>query len=133
MIRFTFKYLKPVAFFLSVVVLFQCCKIYDKRPVTIDHAINETRVKIITTDDRKYVFDNIYYKSDSLLYGIMRKNKSFTEEIIIPIETIKEIHLYNRKKSITATVFLAIGSGWAIALLVAFIVMIVDIINTEGN
>ena len=48
-------------------------------------------------------------------------------------ETIKEIHIYNPKKSITATVFLVIGGGWGIAILGAFIAYIVSLSNFEGN
>ena len=183
MIGFTFKYLKPVALFLSIAILFQCCKIYDKQPVTVEQAISEKRVKIITNDGREYVFDHIYYKNDSLLCGLTRKKTSDTkeiiipkdqikeqiyedgtdtfitvdakkynfesfyfkndtlyglhkgklgEEILIPIETIKEIHLYNPKKSITATVLLAIGSAWGLTLFGLFIALIIDMINSEG-
>jgi len=90
MIRFTFKYLRPVALFLSIAVLFQCCKIYDKQPVTLEQAINESRLKIKTIDGGKYIFDDIYYNNDSLLYGLMRKKTTETKEIIIPKEQIKE-------------------------------------------
>ena len=188
MIGFTFKYIRPIALFLAVLVLFQCCKIYDKQPVSVEQAISEKRVKIITTDGKEYIFDNIYYKSDSLLYGSIKIKKSDTKEIIIPknqikeqvynvgkhggtdtfitvdgeefnfvsyhfkndtlygqykgrlrmeillpTETIKEIYLYNSKKSITATVFLAIGAGWGIAALGAFIALIIEWSKIGGD
>jgi len=41
MIKFADTYIKPIAIFLSIIVLFQCCIVYDKKPVTIDEAINE--------------------------------------------------------------------------------------------
>jgi len=98
MIRFTYKYLKPVALFLAIAVLFQCCKVYDKQPVSIDEAINNDikRVKIIT-DDREYVFDSIYYKNDKLYGLLVIKGKD--QEIIISSDSIKEIRLYSKKKS----------------------------------
>ena len=184
MIRFTFKYFRPVALFLAIAVLFQCCKIYDKQPVTVEQAISEKRVKIITNDGREYVLGHIYYKNDGLLCGIMRKKTSDTkeiiipkdqikeqvyedgtdtfitvdqrkynfesfyfkndtlygihkgklgEEILIPTETIKEIHVYNPKKSITATVFLVIGGGYGLALLGAFIAYIIAMSNAEDG
>jgi hypothetical protein len=189
MIRFTFKYLKPVALFLAILVLFQCCKIYDKQPVTVEQAISDKRVKIITTDGSEYVFDNIYYKDNGLLYGIPRKKESQTIEIIlpkeqikkqiydggkpegtdtfitvdgkeynfdsyyfkndtlyglhsgrlqtevlIPKEKIKEIYLYNVKKSKTGTVFLVIGGvvgAWALTLFIMWIILMIEISNSE--
>ena len=89
MVRFTYKYLKPVALFLAIAVLFQCCKVYDKRPVILDYAINKTQLKITTTDGKKIVFSSIYYKNDSLLYGMTSKKTYDTLETKIPIEKIK--------------------------------------------
>jgi len=40
MIRFTFKYLRPVALFLAIVFLFHCCKVYHKETVSVEQAIN---------------------------------------------------------------------------------------------
>jgi len=132
MIRFTFTYLRPIALLLSIVVLFQCCKIYDKRPVSVEAATKNKikRVKIITIDDRILVFDSIYYKEEKL-YG-MSKAKEIKAEVLIKEESIKEIHLYNSKKSITATVFLVLGSAWVFALLVSGVVLIIQIINSDG-
>jgi len=113
MVRFTFKYLKAVALFLSIVILFQCCIIYNKKPVTVDQAIDENRVKIITTDGRKYVFDSIYYKSDSLLYGIRRKKTSYTEEIKILKGDIKEHILSIGKYETTETIITVDGREYS--------------------
>lgn len=187
MIRFVNKYLKPVALFLSFIVLFQCCKIYDKKTVTVEQAISEKRIKIITKDGREYIFDRIYYKNDSLLYGLTRKKTSDTKEIKIPknqikeqvfkgnnyggsdtfitvdqkkynfesfyfkndtlygfqkvklqseilirTESIKKICLYNPKKSTTATVFLAVGSGVGLLFLGWFIAFMIAASNSEG-
>jgi hypothetical protein len=104
MVRFTYKYLKPVALFLSIAVLLQCCKVYYKKPVSIDEALKSDikRVKIITTDDRVFVFDSIYFAHDRL-YGhlIKIKGQNKTEKVGIGIkeDTIKEIFLYSKKKS----------------------------------
>lgn len=94
MIRFTLKYLKPVALFLSVIVLFQCCVIYDKKPVNIDEAVAETKkIKIITNNGETISFENIYYKSDGNLYGLSSKNMIDTLEIKIPKTQIKEFRV----------------------------------------
>jgi hypothetical protein len=124
MVRFTYKYLKPVALFLSIVVLFQCCKVYYKEPVSVEEALNNDikRVKIITTDDRVFVFDSIYTAHDKL-YGQLRKIKGKNEiekvGINIKKETIKDIYLYNKKKSKgMTTALIAVGIPLGLVLIV---------------
>ena len=126
MIRFTFTYLKPIALLLSVVVLFQCCKVYDKQSVSIEQAINKDpkkakRVKIEMDDGEKIVLDSIYYK-DNELYGLLSKPKENStsakamkvkEEIKIEEDKIVQIRPQNRAKSITVTVFIMAGSVFA--------------------
>jgi hypothetical protein len=97
MIRFAYSYLKPVALFLSIVVLFQCCSVYDKNPIALEQAIDETRLRIITTDGKKYILEEIYYKNDSLLYGLLRKRISETKEMALPKKQITE-HIYDNDK-----------------------------------
>ena len=124
MISFTFTYLKPIALFLSIVVLFQCCKVYDKNSVTIEQAINKDhkkakRIKIDLVDGEKLILDSIYYK-DNELYGLLAKPKEETsstkavkviEELKIDEDKIVQIRLQNRAKSITGTVFITAGSA----------------------
>ena len=119
MIRFTYKYLRPVALFIAIVFLFQCCKVYYKETVTLDEAINNdiARVKVITTDDRVFIFDSIYYKHEKL-YGhlLAIKGKNTIEKVGVQIkkETIKEIHLYNKSKSQRMTALVIIGIPFGI-------------------
>ena len=114
MVRFTSKILKPVALFLSIIVLFQCCVVYDKQPVTIDQAVNvdHKKVKSIKIDmfgNKRYVVDSIYYKNGEL-YGLSSKStKKNIIELRIDEEKIIQIRLYNQKKSKTGTIFLTLG------------------------
>lgn len=114
MIKFTYFFLKPIALFLSILVLFQCCKVYHKETVSLDEALESDikRVKVITKDDREFVFDSIYYAHDKL-YGhlISTKGKNKTENAGINInkESIKSIHFYNKSKSGTMTALVVIG------------------------
>jgi len=126
MIKIAFKFLKPVAFFLSMLILFQCCKVYYKEPVSVDEALNSDikRVKIVTIDDRVFVFDSIYYAHNKV-YGHLRKIKGKNEVkkvgVSINKESIKEIYLYNMKKSRRmTTVFIAVGIpvGFALILVI---------------
>jgi hypothetical protein len=108
---FTFGYLKLIAFIIMSSFLFQSCVVYHKQPTTLDQAIgsDKKKVKIITIDDKKLIFDSLYYKNDDL-YGIMNKNKNLKQktEVNIPIERIKSVHLLNIKKSRTQTILFSI-------------------------
>jgi len=126
MVRLINKYLKPFAFFLSMLLLFQCCKVYYKEPVSIDEALNNDikRVKIITMDDKVFVFDSIYFAHNKV-YGQLRKIKGKNEVekagVSINKESIKEIYLYNMKKSRRmTTAFIAVGIpvGFAFILVI---------------
>ena len=105
MIRFTNKYLKPVALFLVVVFLFQSCKIYHKESVSIEQAIgpDKKRIRVITYDDREFVFDSIYYKNDSLYGHLWKKDAT---DFLIREKSIKEIHLYDAGNSTALTIAL---------------------------
>jgi hypothetical protein len=127
MIKFTYKYLKPVALFLTIAVMFQCCKVYDKRPVSVDQAINVDhkkvkRIKIDMFGNKKYVLDSIYYKNGEL-YGLSSKStKKNIIELRIEEEKIIQIRLYNQKKSKTGTVFaiaIPILGGLTLLILIA--------------
>ena len=134
MVRFSYKYLKPVALFLSIVVLFQYCKVYYKEPVSVDEALNSDikRVKIITVDDRVFVFDSIYFAHDKLYGQLLEiKGKNEIEKVSFSIKrgTIKEIHLYNEKKSRRITVLAVVGIPIGTFLIITAAVLIDFAIN----
>jgi hypothetical protein len=114
MIKFTYTCIKPTAIFLSIIVLFQCCKVYYKEPVSVDEAMNNKikKVKIITIDDRELKFDSIYYKNDKL-YGLLRAKKG-KSEVPKKEESIKEIYFLNPNKSAGMTFLLIVGIPIAI-------------------
>ena len=111
MIRFTRTYLKPVALFISIIVLFQCCVVYDKqKPVQVEQAIgtHEKGVKVITNDDRQFIFNSLYYEED-ILYGELHKPKA-GQEVTVKInpDSIKEIRLFSEKKTRIVRIVLSI-------------------------
>ena len=121
MIRFTFQYLNPVALFLSIAVLFQYCIAYDKQSVQIEQAIgtHENGVKIILKDDREFNLNALYY-NDDMLYGEIHKPKA-GQEVAVKInpDSIKEIHLFSKKKTrITRIVVSVVVIGAFVALIV---------------
>ena len=121
--KFTFGYLNPIAFFLISAFLFQSCKAYDKQDITIDNAIesNIKRIKVITLDNRKFFFDSLYYSNNTLYGRLLKSKKHPNVEMIIPQESIKEIQLYNQKKSLVKTVVLLVSIGGIYLISVVFI------------
>jgi hypothetical protein len=128
-INLNFKYLKPIALFLAIVVLFQCCVAYDKQPATIDETIKKNhkiqkRIKIEMIDGTKLVLDSIYYKENEL-YGLRIKpkvkmnnnngqdttpaNKRIKIEVKIEEDKIKQIQISNISISRGRTVGLLLG------------------------
>ena len=112
MIRFTNKYLNCVGLFLLLSVLLQSCKVYYKEPTIIDKAIGDDkkRVKIITTDNKKWIFKSIYYKDDGL-YGILLEPvKNFEKtEVLINEDKVLEIYLCDIKKSKRNTILIIVS------------------------
>jgi hypothetical protein len=96
--------------------------VYYKEPVSIDEAINSDikGVKVITQDDKIFLFDSIYYKNN-ILYGLwLKKGKT---EIKINEDSIKEIHLFNKRKSYNLSIITTLGIPFGILLigLIAYI------------
>ena len=139
MIRFTFTYLRPVALFLLVMVLFQSCVVYDHIPVTIEQAISidhemVKQIKIKMTNGDKIIADSIYYKGNDLYYtkriesreqvknSEFYKSKSYIVEVKIDKDKITQIFLQNRRKSRTATVLITtIPSAIVVFLVILYI------------
>ena len=106
-----------------------------KWPTMNNDQYNELR-KPIRDGDKKAVDDNgkpdkesFYFKNDTL-YGLHKGRLG--EEILIPTETIKEIYIYNQKKSRTGTAFVVIGGvvgAWALTIFVMWIIMMIDCSN----
>jgi hypothetical protein len=118
-----------------IVFLFQCCKVYQKQSVTVEQAIESKKVKIITIDDRTLYFDSIYYKND-ILFGLMNKNKILLEktEVIIPIESIKSIHLLNKGASVGTNASIGIvilGILLGTVIIIGFIVGLGNLITAD--
>ena len=132
MVRFTFKYLKPVALFLAVAVLFQCCTIYYSQPVSIDQAIgpDKKRVKIITYDYKEWFFSSIYYKNEKL-HGILLNPVKDLDKIEVQIDenNIKDIYLIDIKKSRRKTALIVVGIPVGTFLIITTIAMIDFAIN----
>lgn len=130
MIRFTYSHLKPVALFLSVAIVFQCCKAYDLRLTPLEEAVGPQKkyVKITTTDHKEFLFDSIYYKNDRL-YGLLKKStKKNLLEMELNEEHIKgvQIHVLNKEKSRRQTIMLIVIPGTFILIFGGFALIIAN-------
>ena len=118
---------------LLVVCLFQSCKAYDTDSAPQQEAIDsELRVKVLTVDGSTYKFKKLIIE-DQQLIGITNINskaakllpsKKFVdakgrelEKVAIDNDTIKEINVYDKKKSTRKTVFLVVGITLGIVIL----------------
>jgi len=128
--RVTLTRLKPISWFLSIVVLFQCCKAYDLRLTPLEEAIGPQKkyVKITTYNHEEILLDSLYYKDDRL-YGVLKKStrKNFLE-VELNEEDIKgvQIHVLNEKKSRRQTVMLIVIPGSFILIFGGLILIIAN-------
>ena len=81
--KFTINRLKPIVLFLSILVLFQCCVVYDKKPVTIEEAVNVDHkivkpIKVEMEDGERIIVDSLYYKENEL-FGLELESEVVTE------------------------------------------------------
>jgi len=110
--RFTFKYLKPVAVFLIIAFLFQCCKAYDLKLTPIEKAVGPQKkyVKVVTVLGEEILFDSIYYRNNQL-YGLVKESKhTERREIELQEDSISQvqIHVLNKPESNRRTLMLIV-------------------------
>jgi hypothetical protein len=94
---------QPILCFLLLFILFQSCVVYQKTPVSFEDAINKKKAKLITTNGREIILQNII-KEDSIYYGVL-----IDQRVPLPPEQIQSIYLedINRTaKNIYSTQFL---------------------------
>ncbi len=81
-----------MAILITFSFLLQGCAVYDKKPVSLEEATTDHRVKIITKEGIKEKYKSIYFKDDGELYALSNKKYPDTVEIIVPTEQVKVIH-----------------------------------------
>jgi hypothetical protein len=106
--------------------------VYDKRPVSIDKALNvdHNKIKHIKVDmfgNKKLVLDSIYYKNGGL-YGFLSKStKKNLIELKIDEDKIIQIRLHNKAKSTAGTVFMVLGT------IVLLPIILISIVCANGK
>lgn len=96
----------PTIFLLVLtVVLSSSCIAYEKTSVSLDQAVNQRNVKVVTTQGKEIKFTKIILE-DNLYYGVSDQHE--TLDILLNPEAIKSIFLKDKVKSIVLTsLFLA--------------------------
>ncbi len=72
--------MKKISFLLVLLILFQSCSIYHA-PTSAEKAVAaDKKVKIVTTDNKKYKFNRLEQKDDGL-FGIVKRNSSTAKKL----------------------------------------------------
>lgn len=125
------EYLKLVSLFLIYLITLQSCSVYHSKTASLDEAIrSDNKVKVITSSDEIYKLQKLQ-KENNQIYGVIKKGSSIAERLydqglikdnkskyvnlLLPENTIKEIHLKN--KSLSTVLTLAIPVVGIAALL----------------
>jgi hypothetical protein len=125
MIRFAFRYLRPVAVFLAILVLFQCCKAYSLKSTSIEDAVGPQRkyVRVVTVKGEEILFDSIYYRNDKL-YGIIHETKNTIGEEVVELKEYNilqvQIFVLNKHESNRRTLMLVLIPVVTIGSIVLF-------------
>ena len=101
------KSLKLITLLLSVLVLLQGCKIYDKTISVSEAASIRKPVRITDISDKKYIYKEIYYENNQLFGkrpGIFQSKK-----MLLNIDDIGTIHMINTRKDFKNRVGLVLG------------------------
>jgi len=86
-------------------VLNSSCIVYEKTSVSLEQSVNQSNVKVVTTQGKQVKFKKIKLENN-LYYGVSDQHDSV--DIPLNPETIKSIFLKDKTKSIIATsLFLA--------------------------
>lgn len=134
--------LKYLTFLICILFLFQNCRVYNSKSVTIEDAAQYPgRVKIKTNSNDTYKLENIK-KEEGTYYGVVKKNSKAANDllehiinenssnkyvqILLTEDLTKDIHLQSKGKSTGLSVIgiallsLLVGSLAIVAILGGF-------------
>lgn len=110
--KISIKRFRLTSLVLTILIVFQSCRVYKKNPITIDEAVkSERRIKIKTLDNNKFKFKRVIIE-ESNYYGIKRVNGDL-EKVPIMLNTIDNIRVHNKTMSIVY--------GSVIAIVISFV------------
>lgn len=126
--------LQLLAVLLSIVLVFQSCKVYHSETATIEDASRFTdNIKVVSATNEIYKFESLQ-KEEGEIYAIVDENSKTAKKLSNQIvemkhpkglvkihlleENIKEIYLQNRTMSVVGNVTIVIGSLLGLILLI---------------
>ncbi len=124
-----------VFFIIFIATSIQSCKVYDADAVPESKAVASARkVEVIALDGKTYKFKKLLIEDEQLI-GLSKPNSKEAkylpsekfvdsaghklEKVSINRETIKEINLYDKKKSTSKTIWLVAGITLGIVIIAA--------------
>ena len=130
-----FLKLTSVFSIIFIVISIQSCKVYDTDTVPeLEAVASAKKVKVITVDGKTYKFEKLVIDEEQLA-GLSKpqskaakylpsekfvdSNGHTKEKVFIDRETIKEIKVYDKKKSKKRTIWLVVGITGGLVLLAA--------------
>lgn len=95
------KYFKSIALMLSLIIIFQSCRVYHSDSVSLTEAIkSEKRVKIKTANNKTLKFSKLSFE-DGKYYGInFNQNSGKYQKILLNENEVQTIRLHNKPLSI---------------------------------
>jgi len=118
------KKIFKLASLLFITISIQSCKVYDTDALSEYEAVaSAKKVKVITTDGETYKFEKLLVEEEQLI-GLSKSNSNAAiypsekvvdskgrtmEKVSIDRATIKEINVYDKKKSKKRTIWLTVG------------------------
>jgi hypothetical protein len=122
------KNAKITSLLLAIIFLFQGCHAYKSTPISLDEASRtNSRVKIITTENKRIVFRKIE-KTDLSYYGFKKEK----EKIIRVLLNEKDIRKIKAENKTLSTILTITGITFAVATIV-LIILIIDTLNDLDN
>ena len=107
---------RSISIVLLVTILLQSCVAYQKTSVSLNDAVNEGKVVVITTRAHHIKYNGIEY-----VEGIYYGRDNYTSVALDSIQ-ISSIHLEDIKKSKTQKIFLVIGVS--VLMVIGIIIMV---------
>ena len=115
------KQFRYIVLLFTLLILFQSCRVYHKKSVTLDQAvIEQKRVKIKTVDNKTLKFKKIIHE-DGEYYGI--KPSTFMDTIYkIPLDQnkLQNIRMHNKTLSIIYGIVITKFVVFAAIIAIAF-------------
>ncbi len=109
------KQIKLISLLLSVLILFQSCRVYRHKPVSLDEAVvAQKRVKIKTEEGKTLKFKKVVFE-DGKFYGV-NKNRGEIEKTILSSGDLDKVRLHNKTMSIVYGIIITYGIAFIIAV-----------------